>query len=112
MHPPPLVDDPLLDVLLPELDDGAWQVPALQVPVVAPPIVQSLHSAAPVPHVVSDDVWQVFALSQHPIAQLVMSHVDPPLLLVLVPLELVELPPSSPLLLVLDVEDALPDELL
>jgi len=98
--------DPLLEELL---DDGATQLPALHVPVVVPPIVQSLHKVPPVPHVLSADIWQVFALSQQPIGQLVPSHVVPPLLLVLVPLELVDPPPSSPPLLVLvEVPDELP----
>jgi hypothetical protein len=79
-------------------------VPALQVPAVVPPRVQSEHAEPVEPQVVSDDGWQVFALSQQPMQ--VLSHVPPPLPLVLVPLE----PPSSPepLLLVLDV--ALPED--
>lgn len=97
-HPPPLVEDPLLDVLLPlELEDGATQAPLTQVPPVA---VQSVHEPPPVPHAVSA-IWQVPVLSQHPVAQLFASQVVPPLLLA--PLELVDAPPSSPLLLVLDV---------
>jgi hypothetical protein len=107
-QPPPLVDAPLLDVLPLELVDEAMQAPLTQVSVTVPPCVQSLHVPPAVPHAVSD-IWQVPVLSQHPVAQLVASHVVPPLLLVLVPLELVD-PLSSPLLLVLEVE--LPEELL
>ena len=111
---PPLdddVEDPLLDALLPlELEDEVMQEPLTQVSVVVPPWVQSVQDPPPVPHAVSD-IWQLPVPSQHPVAQLVESHVVPPLLLV--PLELVDPPPSSPLLLVLDVElPELPEELL
>ena len=93
---PPLdeVDEPLL--LLPELEllTGVHD-PALHVPLG----VQSVQAAPPVPHTVSDcaeEPWHVPVMSQQPFAQLVLSHVVPPLdppvlLLVLVP------PPSSPL---------------
>jgi hypothetical protein len=97
LHPPPLdeVDEPLL-LLLPELELlTGMHAPALHVPLG----VQSVQAAPPVPHTVSDcaeESWHVPLMSQQPFAQLVLSHVVPPLdppvlLLVLVP------PPSSPL---------------
>lgn len=85
-HPPPDVDPPL------ELEELAdMQAPALHVP---PLCVQSVQEAAPMPQAVSvEPVWQVLVLSQQPVAQLVISHVLPPLPL---PLEEVDDPPSSP----------------
>ncbi len=84
-HPPPLLDDD--DALEPP-----EHVPALHV-ALAPSWVQSVHGLPPVPQVaVSVPVWHMpLMLSQQPVAQFVESHVPPPLL------DEVELPPSSPL---------------
>jgi hypothetical protein len=105
-HPPPPLEEEVLPPL--DADEGWLHVPALHVPADVPPRVQSAHGEPVEPHVVSDDGWQVFELSQQPMQEL--SQVPPPLLLVLVPLE----PPSSPvppLLLVLDVMSPEDDEL-
>lgn len=110
-HPPPALDvAPLLDVLLPLDELGATHEPLTQDP---PEMVQSVHDPPPVPQVESVLViWHMPVASQQPV-QFVESHVAPPLLLlVLVPLELVELPPSSPLPLLLVLVDVFPDELL
>lgn len=82
------VDVPPLLVLL----DGLMHIPELQVP---PICVQSVHAPPPTPHSVSLS-WpllgsrQLLFGSQQPFAQVVLLHVAPPL-------ELVELPESSPL---------------
>ena len=72
------VEDPLLDVLpLEEL--GATHAPLVHVP---PVLLQLSQVAPPVPHApLSVPSWHVPELSQHPVAQLVESHVVPPLLL-------------------------------
>jgi hypothetical protein len=82
--PPPLedVDEPLLELEV----DPATHAPALHDPPLA---VQSVHVAPPMPHIVSWFCWQVPVPSQQPFGQ--FEAQSPP------PLELVELPPSSPL---------------
>jgi hypothetical protein len=90
VHVPP----PLDDVDDPELEPPE-HVPALHV-APAPSWVQSAHVLPPVPQfALSVPVWHMLLLSQQPMGQLVESHVAPPLL------DEVELPPSSPLPLLL-----------
>ena len=67
---PVLSQHPLAQVV--ELHVGVTHVPAEQV---LPVAVQSRHVIPPVPQVVLPLVWQVPALSQHPLAQVVELHV-------------------------------------